>query len=462
MKKLVTAFVLFSLAVWAQNPPAQQQPSAQPGQPQAPATGTTQPQQPTGQQPQQPGQQQQQTKTITNPAEYNAYVAAIGTQDPNGKIAALEGFLQQYPNSVVKEEALEQLMAAYQQTGNTARTTDAANRLLQVNPNSIRALALMAFMARTNAEAGQNPQQNAQLALQHGRRGLQALETVTKPEGVSDADFQKLKDQTRIIFNGAAGFGALQVKDYASAQQFFRAAIEASPGQMQLRDVYPLAVSYLEANPPQSVEGLWWIAKAATLAEGTPGHQQIMRYGRSHYVKYHGSDEGWNELLTQAKASTAPPAGFNITPAPSPAEQAAKLVETTPLNQMSFAHFAFILPIGGDPAEKVWSGIEGKPIAFQGRVVQASRTRLMLAATQDAIDQNRADVELTMAGPIPTSLMPRPGQDIAVQGTPVSYDPQPFLMEMEQGALIKTGRGAAKPKPGARKGKTTTTRRRPQ
>src|ERR1700739_469704 len=68
--------------------------------------------------------------TIKDPAEYNAYTNAISQSTPAAKAAAVESFLQQYPNSVVKKEMLEQLVAAYQGTGDTAKTIDAAKRLL--------------------------------------------------------------------------------------------------------------------------------------------------------------------------------------------------------------------------------------------------------------------------------------------------------------------------------------------
>src|SRR5579875_4054851 len=76
------------------------------------------------------GAQQGTTITIKDPAEYNAYTNAVGQSSPAAKAAAIEQFLQQYPNSVVKEEMLEQLMAAYQQTGDANKTLDAAKRLL--------------------------------------------------------------------------------------------------------------------------------------------------------------------------------------------------------------------------------------------------------------------------------------------------------------------------------------------
>ena len=53
-----------------------------------------------------------QKKEIKDPAEYNAYVNAAQQSDPKAKAQALEAFLQTYPNSVMKLDATEQLMAA--------------------------------------------------------------------------------------------------------------------------------------------------------------------------------------------------------------------------------------------------------------------------------------------------------------------------------------------------------------
>src|SRR5580658_1898062 len=82
----------------------------------------------------------QQKKEIKDPAEYNAYVGALQQTDPAAKVSGLEAFLTQYPNSVMKEDALELLMIAYQQTQNPTKMMDTAQKVLQANPCNIRAL----------------------------------------------------------------------------------------------------------------------------------------------------------------------------------------------------------------------------------------------------------------------------------------------------------------------------------
>src|SRR6266704_801869 len=147
MKMSLVAIVLaFTAMAVGQGtaPQSQAQPAATQQQPQ---------QQPQAQQPQ-PGtaQQQpavpQQKKEIKDPAEYNAYVGAVQQSDPAAKVSGLEALLTQYPNSVMKEDALEILMGTYQQTGDPNKMGDTAQRLLQLNPNNVRALALLAYSKR--------------------------------------------------------------------------------------------------------------------------------------------------------------------------------------------------------------------------------------------------------------------------------------------------------------------------
>jgi hypothetical protein len=413
------------------------------------AQTTSAPAQP--QQPAAPGQPPAapQKKEIKDPAEYNAYMGAQGQQDPAAMISGFEAFLTQYPNSVMKEDALDQLMSAYTKTNNQAKVLDTAQKLLQVNPCNIRALAFIAYTKRAQAEAGQNAQQNLTEGGQTGEKGLQCLQTAPKPDGMKDEDFTKLKAQTSIIFNGTAGMNALQSKDYAKAQQFLRASVEAEP--TNLRDVYPLALAYLTPGPTEKdVDGLFFIARAANLAQGA-GKDQIAKFGKSKYKNYHGSEEGWNELLTQAATTTLPPAGFTIKQyvPPTPAEQCADLLKTKKVEEMSFAEWQLCLSEGKpEDAEKVWSTLKGKPLQMVAHVISVdSPSSLKLAGSSDDIDAKRADIDLTMSAAIPARQIPKVDTDFQFEGTPVSYEPKPFVMTMKDGALLVK----AKPKAPAKK-----------
>jgi hypothetical protein len=434
MKKILLAIVLAATAAaFAQTTSAPSQPAAAPQA--AP----------------------QQKKEIKDPAEYNAYVGAVQQQDTAAKISGLEAFLTQYPNSVMKVDALELLMGTYQQAASQtkdptqqaasqAKAIGTAQKVLQADACNLRALALLAYTKRAMAEAGQAAQQNLTEAGQFGEKGVQCLQTAPKPDGMSDADFQKFKTQTAVIFNGSAGMSAFQAKDYAKAQQFLRASVEGDPAN--LRDIYPLALAYLTAGPGEKpLDGLFFIARAANLAQGD-GKTKIAQFGKSRYVKYHGAEDGWNELLALTATTTLPPSGFTIKEyvPPTPAEQCADLLKTKKVEEMNFAEWQLCLSEGSpEDADKVWSTLKGKPLQMVAQVITATATEITLAGSQDDIDKKTADINLTMSAKLTPKQTPKENSDLMFEGTPVSYTAKPFLITMKDGALVVKAPPARKP-----------------
>jgi len=392
----------------------------------AAAHAVAQPGQPAAQT--QPAASPAQGPVIKDPAEYNAYVGAIQQKDPAAQISGLEAFLTQYPNSVMKSQALEILMGSYQQKGDP-KVMDAAKRLLTVNPDNAKALVVLAFSERATQKWAD--------AEQHAQHGLEVLPKWTKPDGVSDADFAKQKTQFTAILNSVAGFSALQLKDYANAQKYLRAAVEADPNNVE--NVYPLAIASLPpSTPPDEVNGLFFVARAANLVTDPAAKEQVKKFGRSRYIHYHGGEDGWTDLLAQTATTPVPPPGFTIKPAPTPAEQAHNMVVATPPDKMDFATWEFVLSNGKqEDQDTVWNAIKGKAVYMKGTVMKASATEFDIAASEDDIEAKKADITLTFEEKVPLRLIPKEGASIDFQGEPASYTPNPFMMTMEKGQLPK-------------------------
>ena len=125
----------------------------------------------------QPAQQPaSQAPVIKDPAEYNAYVSAAQQTDANAKISGLEAFLKQYPNSVMKNQALQLLMGAYQGSNNVAKTLDAAKRLVEADPNSVQGYAMLCYFNRLMAQGGDaNSAQELADAGKYCAAGLDAI-----------------------------------------------------------------------------------------------------------------------------------------------------------------------------------------------------------------------------------------------------------------------------------------------
>jgi tetratricopeptide (TPR) repeat protein len=452
MKKILVTVVLGLAAMAAsQDAAAQSQPSAAPAQA-ATQPAQAQPSAAPAQTPAQPAPSQPAAApVIKDPAEYNAYVGAIGQKDA-AQISGLEAFLTQYPNSIMKVAALQTLMQDYQQAGNQAKTLDAATKLVAADPTNERAMFLLAYFDRLKAQGGDaNATQDLADAKKYGQMGLDGLSKFSKPDGMSDPDFQKMKDQMTGVFNAALGLAALTAKDYDTARKDLRAAVDSSPDfQKDFSVVYPLALSYAGPTPPDPnltpdpINAIWFAGRASVVAPNAQYQQSIEKYARGLYVKYHAGDDGWADVLAQIKANPVQPAGFTIKPAPTPAEQAHTMATATDPTKMDFAQWEFILSNGAQADQDlVWNAIKGKPVQMNGQVIKATATEFDIAGSSDDIDAKKSDITLTFEEKVPLRLIPKEGASLDFQGEPASYTPNPFTMTMEKGKLLK----AATPTP---------------
>jgi hypothetical protein len=385
------------------------------------------------------------SKVIKDPAEYNAYMAALNDSDPLRKAAAMEAFVKQYPGSIVKTDALEQAMASYQAAGNVAKVEETANQLLQLDPNNIRALAIITFVKRASATASGDAKAAQEVGLL-GLRGLNGLSTWTRPEGLSDSVFEKLKNQMAQIFNGAVGFAALRTQDYARARQYLLESVQLNPENME--DVYQLTIAELEVKPVEP-DGFWYAAKAFNLARSQnnlKAGEQIQNYAKARYHNYHGSDDGWDKLVAAANQSM-PPKDFasSISRAPTPAELAVKAVQENDPASLSFSDWEFILsfrdasPANKQAAERIWQAIQAlekdgaAKLKIQVKVISATKDTIRAAITDENEKANIADLEITMEGAM--SNPPIAGSEINVIGIIKDYKVNPFTFIMTSAVL---------------------------
>ncbi len=385
-------------------------------------------------------------KVIKDPAEYNAYMAALNTPEPVQKAAAMVAFVAKYPDSVMHIDALEQAMAASQQAGDQAKVEATAGEILKLSPDNVRALAIVTYLQRHRATKGDKG------ALKevggNAEHGLKALETWPAPDGMSDGDFKKLRDQMADIFNGAAGFAALKAKDYATARSYYLKSVSIDPANMA--DVYQLAIADLQASPLE-VDGFWYIAKAINLAVAQKdeiAQENMTNYGQAKYRRYHGGNDGWDALVAAVAGQTAPPDGFaaTIKRAPTPAELAVKAVMENDPAELSFSDYEYVLsyrdasPDNAAAAKKVWDAIQAKQkngavrLALTVKVIDYDGKLAMHAAiTDDNQKANKADLEITLKEPLKVPLVA--GSQAKIIGALSDYKVSPFLFLMKDGEL---------------------------
>ncbi|HTV06303.1 MAG TPA: hypothetical protein VME86_13115 [Acidobacteriaceae bacterium] len=372
--------------------------------------------------------------TIKDPAEYNAYTNAISQSTPAAKAAAIESFLQKYPNSVVKKEMLEQLVAAYQATGDTAKTIDAAKRLLQVDPSNLRALTFVVYVEKAQANGDVSKLDDAAALAQQGLKA-------TKPEAMSQADFDKLKSVATPIFYNAIAADDLAKKDYKAEIADITAELKAVPPgqtikQPTLADTYYLGTAYVQEDPKDLVNGIWFLARAAQYLP-EPYKSTAEKAAEYWYQKYHGGMDGFAQIQQLAQANVFPPPTYKPVPAPpppSPQQLAHNAVASTPdLKTLALSDKEFILANGApDDAQAVWNVLNGVTAEVPGTVISATADSVQLAVSDDAKQSQKADFTINMKPALKT--VPAPGTNVTYIATFDSYTQKPFMIIMKDGA----------------------------
>ena len=340
--------------------------------------------------------------TIADPAEYNAYQMFSTQTDPKAKAAAGESFLEKYPQSKVKGAVLDSLLDAYQATGDAAKVLDSANKLLQIDPNNLKAI-LYSVLIKKQQCGKTSDATTCDDAAALAQKGLQ----VPKPAATAEDEWKKLTGAAYPIFHSAIALdAALAKKDFKTAQDHYTQELnmytDDQSKSVGLVDTLQLAQAYSQPGSTQDLpKAVWFYARVWGYAP--PAYKaQIEPKLEYYYKKYHGSLDGLDALKQQALATTFPPGTFHIDPAKSPAEQIHDLIAATPdLNTLALADKETVLAVGSkDDADKLWALLKDKETQVPGIVISADANTIKVAVTQDAKDSKVADFIVNLKKPL--------------------------------------------------------------
>ncbi len=380
-----------------------------------------------------------QTIQIQDPAEFNSYQNATTQNDPAQKCAALDSFLKTYPQSSAKSAALDQMIDCYQATGQMDNLLSAATRLLQIDPNNMKAIFVSVYVKSTQCSKALDPSgastdpQTCDDAAALAQKGL----TVAKPAATSDADWKTLTTGTYPIYHSAIAFDDLVAKkDYAGAIKEYTAELMLYTPQQTtvpgpgLQDTLRIASAYAKPGDSRDeVKAVWFYARAWDYAPASvkPSIEQQLDYW---YKRYHGTLDGdaaitqqINDIKTQAQATLFPPADFKIEPAPTPDKIAHQALISGDPHNLNLEDKEYILANGTDAdATSLWALLKGQPTPVPGNVISDPATVLKISVTTAAAPAKPKEfvVKLTNSvacsavPPAPTELKIKDAQDYIV------------------------------------------------
>ncbi len=362
--------------------------------------------------------------TIKDPAEYNTYNNANGQTDPKAKAAALEAFLTAYPQSVVKNAVLDTLIDTYQGLQDADKTLSAASRLIQADPANMKAIFISVLIKK--GKCGRAVDQKTGLstdaqtcddAAALAQKGLSMI----KPATTSADDWKKLTGAVFPVFHSATALDDIvSKKDVKSGISEYRTELmllapEATTSGPALSDTLQLAEAYTkpgakDADDKPLVQAVWFYCRAWNFAPGSyksPIEAKIEYW----YKRYHGNLDGIDDIKTQAAATVFPTGTFILSPAPTPAEIAHKVVvETKDLTTLNLGDKEFILAVGAkEDTDKLWAVLKDQVTPVPGIVIEATASVIKVAVTDDAKTAKVPDFIVNLKKPLEEKEIPAAG-----------------------------------------------------
>jgi hypothetical protein len=268
-----------------------------------------------------------QEKKMKDQAEFDIYDAAGKDLVANNGAKALEDlntWKQKYPTSDFKNDGEYMYVQAYTLNKQFDKVLDKVKELMGQNLDSLfpdpktgPQLVVKILYAAVMAIQQLPTPTPEQLAI-GSQAAHQILDYTRKPEGVSDSDWTTARNALNTAANDglyqialAPGRQAVAKKDCPGAEAAWSKALGDYPDKTVIS--WQLASSYNCEKKP--FLALYEYARAVAVDPSLGKSMDPAKsasFVKNTYTKLHGSDEGYDALLAQAKTAPLPPADFKI------------------------------------------------------------------------------------------------------------------------------------------------------
>jgi len=169
-------------------------------------------------------------KEKVNKAEEAAYKNVLAAQggDPSAEIPVSEDFIAKFPMSKYIGGVYGMLTTAYFSTGNTDKMFATGAKALELNPDNVDVLALLAMAIPRRAKTTMPDfQDQIKKAETYARHTIELMPSLPKPATVDDATFEKAKNDKLSLAHSGLGLIDLNVKkNYDDARAELTQAVQ--------------------------------------------------------------------------------------------------------------------------------------------------------------------------------------------------------------------------------------------
>jgi len=389
------------------------------------------------------------TKNWKDREEYDAFQKVQTTADPKARLEALKAWEDKYPTS----EFVGMRYQYYLDTLSKLASSDPSQRQvlltkaqdsLKIDPKNANALYLISLWGPI--VGGASPSGDVQGQVESAAHGFiagadEAFSDKNKPPNLPQADWTKAKVSRLGLAHNALAWSAATKKDYPTAESEYKESLTVNKEQGTTSALY----AKLLYDEKKYAEALYQYARTAQYtgpgpAQSATGRQQAMDFFNKLYKNYHGSDEGKDQVLAQAKADPLPPSGFAIS-----GIEAKMAAEAAAMNDRIKADPSFALwysvktNLTGDNGPAFFaSNVKDAELPggangvknFSGTILTVEPAEKPTRVTLGIEDATKPDTTLLFSEPVPAAALSKikVGEKIEFGGIAENFTKDPYML----------------------------------
>jgi len=371
-------------------------------------------------------------------AEYDLFESITKDTNPKTKLDKLQDWEKKYPKTDYNTQRQTLLLTTYAALNQPKQTVDEAREILSGDPKNFTAQYYTMFFTQALYTQNQSP-----TVLDQGEKAAQAILAGidTPPANVTAAQWASLRPDIELMAHRNLGFIAMQRKNWEGAEAEFKKTLQmhSDDGQVDywlgtVIAAHAAAQKKLDELP----EAMFYFARAAEFdgpkgSLNEAGRKTALDYVQKQYKNYHGSDQGFSDLVAAAKANPMMPAGFTIESATAIATQQIQNENAWEQSHPQEALWKKIMMAltGPDGATYFDMSMKGAAVPeLKGKVVKlepATRPKTILLAMDDGSGKfGDANATLKFEMPLPGKV--DEGTELSFEGVPDSYTANPLMV----------------------------------
>ncbi|MEO8025123.1 MAG: tetratricopeptide repeat protein [Bryobacteraceae bacterium] len=385
-------------------------------------------------------------------AEFDLFDLISKDANAQTRLANLEKWKTQYPNTEFGSVRLQIFLVTYQQLNKPREATSTALEVLKADPNNRLALtAILQYIYQFQPPSADDFVHAEQAANQMVNNIDAIFAADKRPPEIKDADWPKLKNDMKVFSYRTLGWIAEQKKEYEKAEAAYTKSLELDPNAGQV-SFWLGRVILAQRKPEKQVAALYHYARAASF-DGTGAltaadRKSVKDYLSKVYKQYHGSEEGLDEFLAKAKGSAGPPSDLKIKTAREIMEdQMAKEADFAKNNPEIALWMSLKKELTGPDGQKYFDEkmkdsllpkLKGKLVSSTPEVKPKELVLSILESTGDVT----LKLDSALAGKMDA------GSELSFEAVPKSFTKEPFMVLFEvEKAKVEGWKGAPAPAP---------------